>query len=87
MSIANEISKELNSLFDNLRDNGMMAIALCDNEDARMKILATLQHATRKEASIRELVNELNSKMIINDSEPIDLRVLEGTQEAVNTKV
>ncbi len=87
MSIAKEINKELNSLFDNLRDNGMMAIALCENEDSRMKMLAMLQHATRKEAIIRSLVTELDSKFILNDSDPIDLKVLEGTQEAVNIKL
>lgn len=87
MSIAKDLYKEINSLFDNLKQDGMMAIALSDNEPSRMKMLAMLQFATRKEAKIRALIIELEDKVILNDSEPIDLRVLEGTDEAVNTKL
>ena len=65
--VANKLHKELNEFFNKLREDGMTAIALSENEGARMKLLQLMQFATRKEIELKQIIATLEDGVVITD--------------------
>jgi hypothetical protein len=77
--IANKLHESLNEFFNKLRDDGMTAIALSENEEARMKMLGLLQYATRKEIELKQMIADLEDGVIITDGSGISIEQLANT--------
>ena len=81
--IANELHEELNNLFNTLREDGMTAIALCENEGARTKLLGLMQYATRQEVVLKKLISDVEDTVIITTDDNISEDQLNDSGETV----
>jgi len=72
-----ELIEELTGFFNQLREDGMIAIALSESENSRMKLLGLMQYATRQEIVLKRLVNDLehqlNPDILVESAEGVDL--------------
>ena len=82
-TIPTELMKAMSEFFTKLQEDGMLAIALCDNEKGRMKMLGLLQYATREEIKFKHMLNHIteNSEVVLTDGNGIDVEDLENTGE------
>jgi hypothetical protein len=73
-----KLHKELNLFFNKLREDGMTAVALCD-EAASTKLLGFLQYATRQEIALKQILADMEKdedQLIVTDGSGIPLDVL-----------
>ena len=78
--VANKLHEELNEFFSKLREDGMLAIALSENEEARLKFLSLMQYATRAEITLKQTIADLEDGVIITDGEGISTEALANTE-------
>lgn len=78
--ITNTLHEELNDLFATIRNTGMYAIALSENEGARMKLLNMLQYASRKEIKLKQIIADFEDKTVILSSEGISQDTIANTE-------
>lgn len=81
--IPTELMRAMTEFFTKLQEDGMLAIALCDSEKGRMKMLGLLQHATREEIKFKHMLNHIteNSEVILTEGDGINVEDLESTGE------
>jgi hypothetical protein len=75
-----KLHTELNLFFNKVREDGMTAVALCENEAATIKLLGFLQYATRQEIALKQILVEMEKEedlTIVTDGSGIPLDVLE----------
>lgn len=75
-----ELLEELTGFFNQLREDGMIAIALSESEQSRMKLLGLMQFSTRQEIVLKRIVKDLekqlNPDILIKSEEGVDLNKL-----------
>ena len=67
--IANKLHLALDDFFNSLRNDGITAIALSDNEEVRTRLLGVMQYATRKEIELKQLIADLEDNIVITDND------------------
>jgi hypothetical protein len=85
--IPTELMKAMTEFFAKLQEDGMLSIALCDNEKGRMKMLHLLQHASREEIKFKHMLNHItdNAEVILTENGEVNVEDLENTGSEFQT--
>jgi hypothetical protein len=78
--VANKLHVALDTFFNDLRNDGITAIALSDNEEVRTRLLGVMQYVTRTEIELKQLISELESNIVLSDGSGVDVSQLANTE-------
>jgi hypothetical protein len=81
--------QELNGFLDEVKNNGIAAIAYAVDEEERLRLLAFMQGITRREIELKnrlkEFINEMEVQIVKDEGDGVDIDILEHSGGVIQT--
>lgn len=81
--------QELNELLDEVKNNGIAAIAYASDEEERLRLLAFMQTITRKEIALKDalskFIQEMEVQIVKDEGDGVDIDILKQSGGTIQT--